>query len=70
MSPDKKKRWSTPRLSSLDQGVFKGWEHDKLQQVRDLVHQALELIDVSEQAPDAASRLRAFLEQIDAELTE
>jgi hypothetical protein len=69
LSPGKK-RWIRPSTSSLEAGVFKSWDRDKLQHVRDLVHQALELIEASGQAPDAETRLRAFLDQIDAELAE
>jgi hypothetical protein len=57
-------------MSSVHQGAFNGWERDKLQHVRDLVRQALELIEASGEAPDPAARLRAFLEQIDAQLAE
>ena len=69
VSPDKK-HWAKPRVRSVDQSIFKNWDRDKLLQVRVLVQSALELVENSGDASDAAPAIRAALNRIDEELAE
>src|SRR4051794_17178565 len=63
-----KKHWAKPQVRSIDQSIFEHWNRDNLLEVRELVQGALELIDRSGDAPDAAAAIRAVLDQIDEEL--
>lgn len=63
-----KKHWARPRVHSIDRSNFRDLNRDKLVKVRDLVQHALELVEASDDAPDAAPAIRAALDQIDEEL--
>jgi hypothetical protein len=67
MSPEKK-RWAKPGVQSIDQSIFEHWDREQLLVVRDLVQSALELVERSGDAPDAAAAMRAALDEIDGEL--
>ena len=69
MSPDKK-HWAKPRAQPLDQSIFKQWNRNKLLQARELVRNALELVERSGDAPDAATAIRAVLDDIEVLLAE
>jgi hypothetical protein len=66
--PPEKKHWAKPGVQSVDQGIFEHWDRGQLLVVRDLVQSALELVERSGDAPDAAAAIRAALDEIDGEL--
>jgi hypothetical protein len=69
MSPEKK-RWAKPGVQLIDQSIFEHCDRDKLLEVRNLVQSALDLVERSGDAPDAAAPIRAALHEIDGELAE
>ena len=69
VSPDKK-HWIKPRVRPLDQSAFNHWDRDKLVRARDLVQSALELVEMSGDAPKAATAIRAVLSDLQALLAE
>jgi hypothetical protein len=69
VSPEKK-HWAKPSVQAIDQSIFEHWDRDKLLEVRDLVQRALELVERTGDAPDAAIAIHAALDEIDRELPE
>ena len=69
--PADKKEWRKPDVRKLERGALGGtWDRDKLLHARTLIHQALKLLEATDQATEALSSIRALLADIDAELAE
>jgi hypothetical protein len=64
-----KKNWAPPKVASIKERIFEqAWTSEKLMRVRDLVQDALELLEADEAPPDVQDQLREILAEIDAEL--
>jgi hypothetical protein len=64
-----KKNWAPPKVASIKGRIFEqAWTSEKLMRVRDLVQDALELLEADEAPPDVQDQLREILAEIDAEL--
>lgn len=68
--PSNRKKWIKPGLQSIDRSIFETWDRDQLTRAREFVHDALELIEASGQAREAAAQVRAILADIDTMLQE
>ena len=69
--PADKKEWTRPDVRKIECGPLgRTWDRDKLLHARTLIHQALKLLEATDQATEALSSIRALLADIDAELAE